>query len=1086
MGDDKNFFPDNCCGKTSKLKITDDARLLFADSQWWLQGDELREKCSSDAKFGFVQELEEELKKDEKDRIVLFMHHPLRSNGLPGGNFSWKHHLFPLTLWRPNAWVPLPGVGSIVVLFRKMGGRQQDLTSYELINLQQEVDKISANSPRNESLIMVGAHDRSLQLFSDSKGRNHHVVSGSAGGADFARGSRNARFVQARQGFAKLYFFKNREVWVEFYRQNKKGDQLEVAFRKRLFLDILTTQNPNENKQFEPIPDSMTIAASENYEANALKKWTFGDRYRDAWSTPVSVPTFNLETEFRHLTPVGHGGGMSSKSLRFEDEKGHKYVLRSVDKDVSRGLPKELQATVVKDFIQDLKSGSHPYGAFAVPTMANAAGIYHTNPRLYFLPKQERLGSYNDVFAGELYLFEERPDDDWSDLPSFGNSPEIISYVDALEKIHKSAKYRVDQKWALKSRLFDQFIHDYDRHDDQWRWATFPQGDSLTILRPIPRDRDQAFFDLRGALPFLISRRWLAMQQRGLNGKINDVPGEAYPGSFFDRTFLSELNREDWLEVANQMQAGLTDSVIENAFKFWPSQIYQLNAPQIISILKQRRDNIPYHAEKLYSFYAHYVEVVGTDKKDFFEVGWMPGGDLAVSVFTLKEGGEKGERYYHRIFKEDETREVRLFGLAGDDVFELKGEAHRKIMVRVIGGDGDDQTTDLTEHRNSLIRKAAVYDLPDGMKISGPVRDLREGRLKINEYDRHEFRYNRYFPLATIGATVDDGLLIGGGVRLTRYRFRKKPYGLQHYIFARFSANTNALNLRYTGDYTRVVGKLDFNPDLRFDRPIIFNYFGLGNDTRDDAPSSRFNWVRLEKLSISPLLKRTWYNGRNFTRFGPFLERVEVENRAGRITDTDALVPGELAQRHFLGFTLQHDFEFVEGTAYPKNGIKFNLGSNIYRDIGAHRSYTRFDGSFTAYVTFGSPAELTIATRIGAAALSNDDYLFYHSNNMGGNNYLRGFRNNRFAGKSLFYHNTDLRLKLASIMNHIMPFDLGLMAGYDYGRVWVGGEDSDKIHAGFSPGVWITPYKLILINAFYTMTNGHEDNTYTMRMGFSF
>ena len=375
------------------------------------------------------------------------------------------------------------------------------------------------------------------------------------------------------------------------------------------------------------------------------------------------------------------------------------------------------------------------------------------------------------------------------------------------------------------------------------------------------------------------------MQQRGLNGKINDVPGEAYPGSFFDRTFLAELNREDWLEVANQMQAGLTDSVIENAFKFWPSQIYQLNAPHIISILKQRRVNIPYHAEKLYSFYAHYVEVVGTDKKDFFEVGWMAGGDLAVSVFTLKEGGEKGERYYHRIFKEDETREVRLFGLAGDDVFELKGEAHRKIMVRVIGGDGDDQTTDLAEHRNSLIRKAAVYDLPDGMKISGPVRDLREGRLKINEYDRHEFRYNRYFPLATIGATVDDGLLIGGGVRLTRYRFRKKPYGLQHYIFARFSANTNALNLRYTGDYTRVVGKLDFNPDLRFDRPIIFNYFGLGNDTRDDAPSSRFNWVRLEKLSISPLLKRTWYNGRNFTRCGPFLERVEVENRAGRITD---------------------------------------------------------------------------------------------------------------------------------------------------------------------------------------------------------
>jgi len=900
LGKDKAFLPGNCCGEPVKLKINEDVRFLFADSEWWVRNEEVQEECSADARFGFIGKLEEELKKQEKDRIVLFMHHPLRSNGPHGGSFSWMHHLFPLTLWKEKAWVPLPGIGSLVVLFRKIGGNRQDLTSPELVSLNNELNNIITNSPRNESVICVGAHDQSLQLFSDTKGVTHHVVSGSAAQAGFARGGKDARFALAKQGFAKLYFYKNREAWIEFLALEKPNQQLSVVFRKKLFGgDILPTAN--SDKPISTLPDSVTIAASSTYKAGVVKKLTFGDRYRQAWETPVTAPVFNLNTEFKNFTPVGQGGGMSSKSMRLEDEKGRQYVLRSVDKDVGKGLPLEIRKTVVKDLIQDLKSGSHPYGAFVVPALANAAGIYHTNPRLFYLPRQERLGAYNDVFAEDLYLFEERPDEDWSDLPSFGNSADIIGYTDVLENIQKNHKHRVDQEWALKSRLFDQFIHDYDRHDDQWRWASFPQGDSLTVYRPVPRDRDQAFYDLRGIVPFVISRRWLALQQRGLRGSINDVPGEAYPGSVFDRSFLTELDRNDWLETANTLKNNLTDSVIENAFKIWPVQIYELNAPHIIKRLKERRDNIPTHAEKLYCFYARYVDVVGTAKQELFEVERYKSGDVEVSIFSLKKNGEKGDRHYHRLFKKDETCEVRLFGLGGDDVFRLSGEAGHSIHVRIIGGKGDDRTEDSSQ-TGGIFKKTTVYDLTQGMEIIGNVRDKRDNRLKTNAFYRNEFKYNRYFPLLNFAHTVDDGLLLGGGIQLTRYRFRKQPYGIQHRIFARFSVNTNALNLHYNGDFIRTVGNLDFNPDIRFDRPIIFNFFGLGNGTKDTALKDDFNWVRLEKMMASPLLKKSWYNGRNFTRFGPFFERVEVEDRAGRITDTAIFSQAELSKKHFLGF----------------------------------------------------------------------------------------------------------------------------------------------------------------------------------------
>ncbi len=1090
LGDKEAFLPGNACGTPEKIKVSEDIRLLFADSQWWLQDWEsikdLHLDCEVTDRYAFLEEIKSDLKKYDKERVVLFMHHPMYSNGNHGGSFSWKHHLFPLTFWKKNAWLPLPGIGTLAVLARQLGASRQDASNSKYLRLREELLKIAIQRPANHSLIVAGAHDPSLQYFEAEKGRLQFIVSGSAGRAGYARAGKNARFVHARQGFAKLYFYQNQEVWLEFIAPGKTPGAQQVVFRKKLF-----GAKPNAYEETEKItpatlPDSALVAASTVYGAGRLQKIALGSGYRQAWQTPVRAPVFNLDKEFHHLAPVEQGGGMTSKNLQLEAPDGKRYVLRSIGKSVRQGVPQNMQNTVVENVVQDIKSGLHPYSAFVVAPLAEAAGVYHTNPRLYYLPRQHRLGEYNEHFADELYLFEERPAGNWSDLASFGNSPDIINYLTLLQKIYKSPKHRVDEKWALKSRLFDQFIHDSDRHDDQWRWAAFPQGDSLTIYRPIPRDRDQAFFNPRGLVAFFTSRRFMPMQQRSFRGKIYDVPGLAAQGTVFDRSFIQSLDHDEWMEVAHELKASLTDAALESAFQAWSPEIYRLHAPQILKTLRQRRDRIPIHAEKLYRFRAQYADVTGTEKPDCFEVKRAPEGTTEVSVFSLENGEKTGQPYYHRIFKKSETREIRLFGMDGDDVFVVSGEAQKAIRVRAIGGNGDDRIEDKS-HTGGLSKKTFAYDTPEGMNISGKVRDLRENHLKIHEYNRGEFQYSRYFPLFTFVKTVDDGWLFGGGVKLTRYRFRKRPYGIQHHIFARFSANTNARNLQYTGDYTRIIGKLDFNPDLRFDRPVIFNFFGLGNDTKDDAASSRFNWVRLEKMTISPLLKKTWYNGRNFTRFGPFYERVEVETSQGRITDTDLFTPDMLTEKNFIGATLQHHFEAVDNNAIPRSGLKIHLGTSFRRNLTDRSSYGLLEGSLTAYLTTGSRVEFTIATRLGAATLTSNNFLFYHSNNLGGNTYLRGFRNNRFGGKSMIFHNTDLRLKLFYWSNPAVPFELGIMGGFDYGRVRANEDGSGgRFHTSISPGLWLTPFKMVALCAYYSLLNGEEDDSYTVRLGFYF
>ncbi|MEZ4934703.1 MAG: hypothetical protein R2788_21565 [Saprospiraceae bacterium] len=52
------------------------------------------------------------------------------------------------------------------------------------------------------------------------------------------------------------------------------------------------------------------------------------------------------------------------------------------------------------------------------------------------------------------------------------------------------------------------------------------------------------------------------------------------------------------------------------------------------------------------------------------------------------------------------------------------------------------------------------------------------------------------------------------------------------------------------------------------------------------------------------------------------------------------------------------------------------------------------------------------------------------------NNGLRGFVENRFAGTSTAYFNTELRYQLFQTLTSIVPIKVGVKAFYDYGRVF--------------------------------------------------
>ena len=47
-------------------------------------------------------------------------------------------------------------------------------------------------------------------------------------------------------------------------------------------------------------------------------------------------------------------------------------------------------------------------------------------------------------------------------------------------------------------------------------------------------------------------------------------------------------------------------------------------------------------------------------------------------------------RLYQRIFDRKDTKELRLYGLNGNDLFETDADVHSKIKLRIVGGRGND------------------------------------------------------------------------------------------------------------------------------------------------------------------------------------------------------------------------------------------------------------------------------------------------------------------------------------------------------------------------------------------------------------
>src|SRR6218665_941494 len=988
----KSFLPKKGCG-IDHVDINENVSLIVIDSEWYLQKWDkhptINEDCDIKTRELFFDELESEINKSQRKTTIIATHHPLMSNGTHGGQFSLEKQLFPL-----ESKIPLPVIGTLINILRKTSGiSPQDLQNKKY---NASLKRVKTLIQDKSNVVVVSGHDHNLQYIDNDNIKQ--IISGSGSKTEAARAVHDNDFSYGNNGYATLQVLKNGASKVSFFGLDDQGNERKL-FEAQV-LNARPKPNLREYPNTFPTTKDTSIYTTKMTTKGGAYRFLWGNHYRKYYSMPIQSKAVNLDTLYGGLKPTIAGGGHQSKSLRLEDKDGREFVMRALHKSATRFLQavafkdqaveKDFRDTYAENFILDFYTTAHPYTPFVVGRLADNLGINHTNPVLYYIPKQKTLALFNEDFGNELYMVEERPTDAFKDLPSFGKPPKIVGTDDVLKNINADEKYQIDEKAYIRAKMFDILIGDWDRHSDQRRWGEYKENGKV-VYRPIPRDRDQAFTKYDGTLLSILMNIPALRHMRKFDDDLKNVKWFNREAYNLDLAFVTRAHEKDWIAEAEYIEKNLSDAEIDKAFENLPKEIKDGTIDKIKEQLKIRKTHLEKYAKQYYKVLQQTVLVVGTEKSDRFVIA-RSGKTTKVSTYRIKKDGE--ELIAERNYDCPETKELWIYGLGGEDTFEVVGKGSQKIKVRLLGGQ-DKDTYKVAEGK-----KVKIYDFKSKENIfdtNWRTRKTLSDIYEINMYDYEKPKYNVFAGYPLIGYNPDDGVKMGAVVNYTVNGFNRFPYTQRHSIKAMYYFATNGFELSYKGIFPHFVGKWNLILDALYTSPnFSINYFGYGNETvnNQDELTRDYNRVKMRTIKVTPSFQRIGEHGSSFT-IRPSFERIMVDKTPNRFLALPGIINSDVFDyKNFADLNAEYRFENYDNISNPTLGLAFSALAGYKMNIdNTERKFPYAESSLGINYKVTKDGNVVFATLFKGKMLFDNQYEFYQAATLGGDLDLRGFRN---------------------------------------------------------------------------------------------
>ncbi|MBK5270829.1 MAG: BamA/TamA family outer membrane protein [Bacteroidia bacterium] len=494
---------------------------------------------------------------------------------------------------------------------------------------------------------------------------------------------------------------------------------------------------------------------------------------------------------------------------------------------------------------------------------------------------------------------------------------------------------------------------------------------------------------------------------------------------------------------------------------------------------------------KYYRFLAKTVSITGSNDQEQFFISKKEDGKVAVVVNKTDSSGVISSKLYERIFDPAITTEIRIYGLEGDDRFVVQG-GESKIRIRLIGGPGDDEFNNTGNGS-----KVLVYDAGFEQNIFSGDQTLSKrisNDPQINNYTRLGYRYDSKSIGISLEYSADGGLFIGPVFKMVKQGFRKEPYSVSHRFAVNRAFNSSSYHIKYNSDFIKVFGNTDLliRGDAKLPTSRTF-FFGFGNNTLFDKTkpgAHKYYLTHYDLVNISVMARNTinsWFE----IKYGPVFQYFKLRGKENQTKYISALYPDGgsykmlYSGKSFAGGQLSFAINTKNNQVIPTRGVEFNVyGRSLAGLNKSSHSVSQTGADLSLYTDFISKKHVVLATSFGVSSISGN-YEMEQAQYLGFKQNLRGFRIDRFAGRSRVYNNSEIRFIRSNVNLGLFRGSAGVVVFNDVGRVWADHEKSTQWHDGYGWGILIAPMSKLVLTA-SMMYSKEEKNLVLVNLGFQF
>ncbi|HJS48515.1 MAG TPA: BamA/TamA family outer membrane protein, partial [Gemmatimonadales bacterium] len=362
---------------------------------------------------------------------------------------------------------------------------------------------------------------------------------------------------------------------------------------------------------------------------------------------------------------------------------------------------------------------------------------------------------------------------------------------------------------------------------------------------------------------------------------------------------------------------------------------------------------------------------------------------------------------------------------------------------------GAELATALRARRDHL--REAARSLFERLRDDPPEgSDLRAATLRqaLASEDPQHLNGTFFAPWYNFQVQSDIGLFVSGGPSWTTWAPGYAPWQRRARARLGYATGAQAFRLEAQLEQHWQNSALWLRLDGLASGVEVLRFYGYGNETPTDSADTDFYRAHQTHYVAGAWLG-TQAGERGEFAAGPVVQHVTTRDGSNLVNEVRPYGSEDFSA---LGVRGAFRWDSRDAPAAASRGVLLDVGGSWYGGwLDAEAPYGELHLLASTYL---SPGDwLTFAPRLGARHAWGR-FPLHEAAFIGGHERVRGLEPNRYAGEAAAWVNTDTRVRTGTVP-FLVDWDFGVVGIADLGRVWLGGESSDRWHLGAGGGFWM-------------------------------